>query len=132
MTLSLDGAQESMSPHGHSVVECIGAAWAYRYDNGYTVTLRGPLTAHVVVAPPAPGSTPSANDPALLKFEKLQFDANSHDKYVAVESILGSRRTRWEDDGPRLLIERGSLPGELVNPFGIPQASMRCLEVIFF
>jgi len=28
-----------------------------------------------------------------------------------------------------MLIERGSLPGEPVNAFGIPQATMRCLEL---
>jgi hypothetical protein len=34
---------------------------------------------------------------------------------------------KWEE--PRQIIENGSIPGEPVNAFGIPQATMRCLEV---
>ncbi|EIM85512.1 uncharacterized protein STEHIDRAFT_37377, partial [Stereum hirsutum FP-91666 SS1] len=49
MTLSLDGARERLYAANHAVVECVGAIWTYKYTNGYTVTLRGPLTAHVLV-----------------------------------------------------------------------------------
>ncbi len=34
---------------------------------------------------------------------------------------------RWEE--PRITYERASIPAEPVNAFGIPQATMRCLEV---
>ena len=34
---------------------------------------------------------------------------------------------KWEE--PRVLIERAAIPGEPVNAFGIPQATMRCLEL---
>ncbi|KAF8628158.1 hypothetical protein AX17_006028 [Amanita inopinata Kibby_2008] len=34
---------------------------------------------------------------------------------------------RWEE--PRIMIERSLIPGEPVNAFGIPQATMRCLEL---
>jgi len=34
---------------------------------------------------------------------------------------------KWEE--PRVIIEHGSIPGEPVNAFGIPQATMRCLEL---
>jgi LIM-domain binding protein len=153
MTLSLDGARERMYAQGHSVVECVGAVWTYKYNNGYTVTLRGPLTAH------PPGSTPAAQGTQfLLKFEDFQFDANYHDKYISLDAIMGLRSLespavrnaptptlngstslqqqqqqqleedkKWEE--PRVTIERASLPGEPVNAFGIPQATMRCLEV---
>lgn len=163
MTLSLDGARERLFAAGHAVVECVTAVWTYKYGNGYTVTLRGPLTAHVVLcAPNPPGNTPASQStpqplPYSLKFENLQFDANFHDKYIALESIMGQRvmespktpRVRnaptptangsaaqqreedkkWEE--PRVIIERASIPGEPVNAFGIPQATMRCLEVCF-
>lgn len=33
----------------------------------------------------------------------------------------------WEE--PRVGIDQASIPGEPVNAFGIPQATMRCLEV---
>ncbi|SJL01435.1 uncharacterized protein ARMOST_04757 [Armillaria ostoyae] len=149
MTLTLDGARERMYSQGHSVVECVTAVWTYKYNNGYTVTLRGPLTAHVVVASPQP---PATNH--VLKFDDFQFDANYHDKFISIESIMGQRMIespktprirnvptpgpngisnqededkKWEE--PRIIIERGSIPGEPVNAFGIPQATMRCLEL---
>jgi len=152
MTLSLDGARERLYSTGHAIVECVTAVWTYRYNNGYTVTLRGPLTAHVVMAPlPGPVTSPQQL-PYTLKFENLQFDANYHDKYIALDSVLGPRTIgspgvrnaatptpsgsmeqrreedkKWEE--PRVTIERASIPGEPVNAFGIPQATMRCLEV---
>ncbi|CAA7259582.1 unnamed protein product [Cyclocybe aegerita] len=166
MTLSLDGARERTFGQGHSVVECVAAVWTYKYTNGYTVTLRGPLTAHVIVAatqpPPSSTSGPSTSSntqqPAYtLKFEEFQFDANFHDKCIALDAIQGNRTIeppkgpmtppsplppgasqadwdrRWEEtrrwEEPRMTIEHASLPGEPVNAFGIPQATMRCLEL---
>src|SRR5882757_2522201 len=86
MTLSLDGARERIYTQGHSIVECVGAVWTYKYNNGYTVTLRGPLTARIVVTSPhPPGSTQAAQGSQfLLKFEEFQFDANYHDKYISL------------------------------------------------
>lgn len=160
MTLSLDGARERMYAPGHSIVECVGAIWTYKYNNGYTVTLRGPLTVHVVITaviPPPNSQTPQGPPNYLLKFEDFQFDANFHDKYIALDSVMGNRvmgspktpkvrnastptpgggmtqqqqleeDKKWEE--PRVTIERASIPGEPVNAFGIPQATMRCLEV---
>lgn len=146
-----------MFAQGHSVVECVTAVWTYKYHNGYTVTLRGPLTAHVVITSSHPPGAAQGAAQYPLKFEDFQFDANYHDKYIALDSVMGSRvaespktpRTRnvstpavngtatqqqqreedkkWEE--PRVLIEKASIPGEPVNAFGIPQATMRCLEV---
>ena len=178
MTLSLDGARERMYAHGHAVVECVTAVWTYRYKNGYIVTLRGPLTAHVIITSPTPtppaaaaAAAASANGAGnfILKFDDFQFDANYHDKYIALDAIQGTRTSApdpipppmaglsprtprirnttpvggvgpssgppntseddklWEE--PRLIIERGVIPGEPVNAFGIPQATMRCLEL---
>lgn len=163
MTLSLDGARERIFSPGHSVVECVAAIWTYKYTNGYTVTLRGPLTTHVIITtthPPSNAQIPQYT----LRFEDFQFDANFHEKYIALESIMDSRMLeasktprvrnaptptppgtstqvqqqlqqveddkKWEE--PRVIIERGSIPGEPVNAFGIPQATMRCLEVSSF
>ncbi|KAF8726509.1 hypothetical protein AX14_007819 [Amanita brunnescens Koide BX004] len=159
MTLSLDGARErpfSRSPH-HCVIECPSAVWTYRYNNGYTVTLRGPMTAHVVVSQP-PSSSPDVasafqGGQRHLKFENLQFDADQHEKFISVDTVMNSRLsdstsirkeptplmngmpsqlqqdegTKWEE--PRIMIERSLIPGEPVNAFGIPQATMRCLEL---
>lgn len=149
MSLTLDGARERVYAPGHAVVECVTAVWTYRYNNGHIVTLRGPLTAHLVICSPAPHPQPGAIQnrgapPYILKFDDFEFDAHSHDKYIALESIAGPRKTeeppptvngpgladeekKWEE--PRLLIENGSIPGEPVNAFGIPQATMRCLEL---
>ncbi|KAF9526268.1 LIM-domain binding protein-domain-containing protein [Crepidotus variabilis] len=168
MTFCLDGARERVREPGHAIVECLGAVWTYKYTNGYTVTLRGPLTVHIVLtATHPPGSIhPTTGHPYSLKFEDFQFDANFHDKFIPLESILGSRSTElsapplsnmpmalsapipstqigggthsgkhqgadedknWEE--PRVLIDHASIPGEPVNAFGIPQATMRCLEL---
>lgn len=151
MNFSLDGARERILSHGHAVVECVHAIWTYRYNNGYTVTLRGPMTAHILVLPNA---TPNQQHASYtLKFDQLQFDANYHDKLIAMEAISGNRsaesprlkapstpltngipQTEDEDrrlEEPRLLIEKALIPAEPVNAFGIPQATMRCLEVRF-
>ncbi|TFK64899.1 hypothetical protein BDN72DRAFT_774009, partial [Pluteus cervinus] len=148
MTLSLDGARERMYAPNHAVVECVEANWTYRYANGYTIALRGPLTAHVKVSPGPPGSsTPNAQP--NLQFEELQFEAKQYDKWISIDSIHGKRTSpvarnmltptsngiintqdedkKWEE--PRISVEDCQLPGEPVNAFGIPQATMRCLEV---
>ncbi|KAF5372051.1 hypothetical protein D9615_008059 [Tricholomella constricta] len=163
MTLSLDGARERIYGAGHSIVECVTAIWTYKYNNGYTVTLRGPLTVHVVVTatlPPGTAQAPQSGPGVALKFEDFQFDANYHDKYIALDSITGPRTMgspktprvrntatpmsngastsqqqqqqfeedkKWEE--PRVTIEMATIPGEPVNAFGIPQATMRCLEL---
>lgn len=169
MSLSLDGARERpLNPYGHSIVECITAIWTYKYSNGYTVMLKGPLTVHAVVNQ----INPPGNQPPqyMLKFEEFTFDANTHEKYILLDHILGSRaleapragpppssfqpgmppppaalpptgpggpqqqqQQQMEEDRrceePRVLIDHGSIPGEPVNAFGIPQATMRCLEL---
>ncbi|KIM45777.1 hypothetical protein M413DRAFT_58609, partial [Hebeloma cylindrosporum] len=61
MTLSLEGARERFYAPGHVMVECVAAIWTYKYNNGYTVTLRGPLTARVIVTTSnPPGNTQAA------------------------------------------------------------------------
>ncbi|KXN84209.1 Adhesion defective protein 1 [Leucoagaricus sp. SymC.cos] len=156
MSLSLDGARERQIATGHCIVECVAAVWTYRYTNGYTVTLRGALSAHVVItSTSAPGTNPNPAQPSTYayKFDEFTFDANYHDKYIALDAIVGQRvpeptKSPWirsapdptengtpesEDDKkweePRVNIERCSIPGEPVNAFGIPQATMRCLEL---
>lgn len=164
MTLSLDGARErfyQQQQQHHTVVECVTAVWTYKYNNGYTVTLKGPLTAHVLVVanPPSPknANLPPQQQPPnyTLKFENIQFDANLHEKSLTLDAIGGQRiiespktprirhpatpnatpnmtGTPREDerkDEPRIIIERATIPTEPVNAFGIPQATMRCLEV---
>ncbi|KAJ7727893.1 LIM-domain binding protein-domain-containing protein [Mycena metata] len=152
MSFTLDGARERLSMPGHAIVECVTAVWTCRYNNGHIVTLRGPLTVHLVICSPGPQQAGAAQQngggapPYVLKFDDFEFDAHSHDKYIALEAIAGPRKAeesaqtmngaaaaagdddkKWEE--PRLLIENGSIPGEPVNAFGIPQATMRCLEL---
>jgi len=154
MTLSLDGVRERCYAPGYAMVECVAAIWTYKYNNGYTVTLRGPLKARVIITTSSPPGNHQAASAFTLKFEDFQFDANQHDKYIALENIMGVRMfdspqvrhinaltpgvsaqaqaqaeedRKWEE--PRVLIEGATIPGEPVNAFGIPQATMRCLEL---
>lgn len=152
MTLSLDGARERLMGQGHAIVECVHAVWTYKYHNGYTVTLRGPMTAHILVSPNSPSAPGQAQPPGYqLKFDQLQFDANYHDKLLSLDAIMrvpdspqqpgglplpnGAMQPQDDDrryDEPRYMIEHASIPAEPVNAFGIPQATMRCLEVCLF
>jgi LIM-domain binding protein len=174
MTLSLDGARERVVGPNHAIIQCVSAMWTYRYHNGYTVTLRGPFTAHVFVIPNATQNGPpaqSAPHTFALKINHIQFDSDRYEKHVSVDVIGGNRLDtnktpqvrnapapsptingagippppppqlpqppppqagqrddeRWEE--PRITYERAFIPAEPVNAFGIPQATMRCLEV---
>ncbi|KAF7776422.1 hypothetical protein Agabi119p4_4815 [Agaricus bisporus var. burnettii] len=165
MSLSLDGARERYITTGHCIVECVSAVWTYKYNNGYTVTLRGALSAHVIItATSAPGAASQTsgqpNPPYSFKFDEFTFDANYHDKFIALDAIVGTRirgprKSTWvrntsspdvnststdtstsaaENDQrriePRVFIKQCSVPGEHhVNAFGIPQATMRFLEL---
>lgn len=158
MTLSLDGARERVNPSypGRSVVECISAIWTYKYTNGYTVMLKGPLTLTAIMTQVTPPGNPQVPQ-FIWKFDDFNFDANAHEKFISLEFILGNRmidrpippnyatsmsgmssqaqiqQHQIEEDKrceePRVLIDHGSIPGEPVNAFGIPQATMRCLEL---
>jgi len=170
MTLTLDGARERLFDYGHAIVECVSAVWTYKFNNGYTVLLKGPMTVHVVITTAQANASGHHPHHQLggnyhLKFENFEFEAKSHEKFIALDSIVGPRtmespkmarpgggrhsingmplsgsmdsimdqedeERKWEE--PRMVIERGLIPGEPVNAFGIPQATMRCLEVRSF
>ncbi|KAI0250858.1 LIM-domain binding protein [Lactifluus subvellereus] len=176
MTLSLNGARERVVGPNHGIVQCISAMWTFRYHNGFTVTLRGPFTAHVIAIPNATQNGPpvpsAPHSTFMLKIDHIQFDSNFHEKHVSVDQIGGSRldanktpqvrnaptpssptvngagvppqplsqlpqplpsqagqrnEERWEE--PWIAYERAFIPADPVNAFGIPQATMRCLEV---
>ena len=163
MTLSLDGARERPVSNNHAIVECIQAVWSYKYTNGYTVTLRGPLTAHIFVIPHhlangASAQASSTHPSYALKINSLVFDSNLYEKHISLDMIIGQRieppktprlrnaqtqtmngggggggsgalkeEDKWDE--PKILFERAMIPSEPVNAFGIPQATMRCLEV---
>ena len=142
MTLSLDGAHERVVGPNCAIVQCVSAMWTYRYHNGYTVTLRGPFTASVTVTgnetldgteARTASATPSA---FMLKFNHIQFDSNVYEKRVAVDVIGGNRldtnnipQFRNASTPMSIIYERAYIPVDPVNAFGIPQATMRCLEV---
>lgn len=121
--------------------------------NGYVVTLRGALTATMMSIP--------VNGQPIPKFETLTFDANHHDKMISLDAIIGTRQAdptlpptprqgaltttangtdgstantpaKKEEVEPKVMVEQAIMPAEPVNAFGIPQATMRCLEVCWF
>lgn len=154
MILHLDGVKEQLFMNQSHVVECPNATWTYKYSNGYVVVLRGHLRANLTLSQ----SRSEGNHGSLLKIGYLQFEANTHDKLISTDAIIGTRReespqtprlnhrlppsqngaTRIEDEdkkqdeGGRMYISQASIPAEPVNAFGIPQATMRCLEVSRF
>lgn len=156
MHLSLNGAQERPGDgHGQLVVECLDAVWTYRYTNGYSVALRGKLVAHLSLRadPSPPESPPPPLGSYSWKIESLDFNSTTHEKSLSIDAILGVRiephtplvrnlgtpvmtngtinaqRSPEKMDDLRITIDRASIPSEPVNLFGIPQATMRCLEV---
>ncbi|KAG9317073.1 LIM-domain binding protein-domain-containing protein [Chiua virens] len=145
MTLSLDGARERLVAQHHA---------GRRMPTGIPSRYAGPLTVHVFIVPLTSPTQPQ-QPPYTLKFDQLQFDAHTHEKSISLDGISGQRTSeapktpgvrnaptpspngasiglREEDrqwDEPRVLIDHASMPGEPVNAFGIPQATMRCLEL---
>ncbi|KAF9551561.1 hypothetical protein CPC08DRAFT_768697 [Agrocybe pediades] len=157
MALSLDGVRErhfQPGVPGHTIVECPSAVWTWKYLNGYTVSLKGPMSVRVMLVISGPPNGAQAAQ-YTLKFDDFSFDAVHHEKTLSVESITGRRVSdpryihmpensgpvRLEDrydliteeerrwDEPKKNIDRATIPGEPVNAFGIPQATMRCLEL---
>ncbi|PIL36623.1 hypothetical protein GSI_00312 [Ganoderma sinense ZZ0214-1] len=150
--LVLDGARERCLGPMHGLVECPAAQWIFRYTNGYNITLRGPLTAEIVVLPVPVTQTSQNQLPQFaLKLERLVFDAMTHEKYLSVDALQGMRiddssqgaamspggavnpngtiddTSKFEE--PRHVYESVTIPAEPINAFGIPQATMRCLEL---
>ena len=135
MSFSFDGVTEraiAATPNSpaYAAVECKNASWTWKYHSGYTVTLRGPLTAEIQLQYPGiPGQT-------RYQIKCFIFDASTHEQQILLEAIDGVRRIGdapsvgkpFYDDS-RILFENASIPPEPINAFGIPQVTMRCLEV---
>jgi hypothetical protein len=148
MHISLDGGQERPGDGpGRLVVECNSAVWTYRYVSGYMVALQGRLTVYFALQPdqPAP-ATPTPLGSLPWKIEHLEFESRSFEKYISVAAVLAapgfdpSITPRMRNSSTPVMtsvstsedhetIERAMIPKDPVNHFGIPQATMRCLEV---
>lgn len=147
MSFSLDGVTERYVPASagspsHAVVQCKKASWTYRYHNGYTVVLRGPLTVDVHV------ETLPSGQPPKYQIKCFNFDAGTHEQQIALEAIEGIRHqvdasnmtvkdSQFASgslplEDARVALENASIPMEPINAFGIPQVTMRCLEVASF
>ncbi|TFK56243.1 hypothetical protein OE88DRAFT_1652902 [Heliocybe sulcata] len=142
MQIAMDGARERLVNHTSAMVESQSATWSFRYGSGYIVTLRGVMLV-VVSCAPGPANMPS------YKIEQISFDAHFHDKVISLEYLFLNRmvmpnespktpRSRppnqQREDERRIedgimVIDRQAMPPEPVNAFGIPQATMRCLEL---
>ncbi|KAK1235137.1 hypothetical protein PQX77_001639 [Marasmius sp. AFHP31] len=122
MSLTLDGARERLLDYRYTIVECINAVWTYNFRNGYSVFLKGSMTVHVVIS----AALHTADKRYLggnyhLKFDRFEFEAQTHDKYVALEKMP----TNISSSGNNAMNRQADDP---VNAFGIPQEVMRCLE----
>lgn len=140
------------------LVECPECVWTYRYRTGYIVTLKGPLKAHVVVLP-AGAKGPQIKFENITFESKTHEKSLKLDAILGVRSeatpasrnvtprikhemISGQLSASPEGEGSRasggrtedgyeqvIVIDHATIPVEPVNAFGIPQATMRCLEV---
>jgi hypothetical protein len=152
MTLNLDGARERAGSPTHGIVECVQAIWTYRYWNGWTITMKGPMTVHLMVIPNVPGQA-FAPGSYSLKFSQIQFDATTYEKLLSCDALslhlpsspASSATPLPDEENPpahhnepfrvvaegeeRLLCKELMIPLSPINAFGIPQATMRCLEV---
>jgi hypothetical protein len=162
MNLVLNSARERMLHPGTSFVECPSAQWIWRFYDGHVVTLQGTFSCQISAYhdPEAPPDHPYTLKFDHLAFESNTHEKcialNAIRGTRSLENIQRTPATttqgspdnassssnntikteegvdRAPDPEPRLVIEHAVLPSEPVNSFGIPQASMRCLEVGFF
>ena len=140
MSLTLDGARERLSSNTQATVDCPEATWTYRYENGYNIVLRGPFTAHLAITA-EPSAGPNGTASYAVRIEQIVFDSMTHEKLINIEDIEGHRVASspsapltFGDVDPRYELPRwhiadASFPAEPINAFGVPQATMRCLEV---
>ncbi|KAK7696556.1 hypothetical protein QCA50_001214 [Cerrena zonata] len=155
MHLTLDNARERPIGAGRTSIECLDAIWTFRYMNGYVVTLRGNLTATMLPVPIAGGQsipkfealTFDANHhDKTISLDAIignrQVDVTTHPptprqaaQTTTTNGTDGSQtqvQPPLEDplkDEPKVMVDRAIMPAEPVNAFGIPQATMRCLEL---
>ncbi|KLO15730.1 hypothetical protein SCHPADRAFT_824211, partial [Schizopora paradoxa] len=140
------------------LIECPECVWTYRYRTGYIVTLKGPLKAHLVpVSTTQKGmqikfesiTFESKTHEKSLKLDAIlgvRSEATPASRNVTPrikhEMIGGQSSASPEGEGSRasggrtddgseqvIVIDHATIPVEPVNAFGIPQATMRCLEV---
>lgn len=159
MNLILDGVQERALTPGTSVVDCPSAQWIWRFVDGHVISLRGTFSCQVSAYRNAedPPDRPytlkfdtmtfdSNSHEKLLALDSIRGarglesiqrtpatttqgspDNASSSSNNTIKTEEGSERQM--DSDPRVVIEHAVLPPDPVNAFGIPQASMRCLEV---
>ncbi|KZV79187.1 hypothetical protein EXIGLDRAFT_621990, partial [Exidia glandulosa HHB12029] len=156
MSLTAEGAVEKAGRSATGVmtmtVECAMATWTCRYNSGYTVTLRGPIVASMSAAAPTGilrfdsisfdakhhekhimvdmigrnGGTPKGTTPATLHSSP---GGNGSAITAKTEDTMDTR-TGLTPEAASNMVDP-SLPPDPVNGFGVPQATMRCLEVRF-
>jgi hypothetical protein len=153
VSLMLDGARERSVNLGTSIIESPTAQWVWRYYDGHVITLCGTFSCQLSAY-----SVPSDGLPYTLKIDSMSFDSTWHERMIILDAIHGTRgveniqktpttihgspdnlsssSTKSENHDwspfeaePRVAIDHAVLPAEPINAFGIPQASMRCLEV---
>ncbi|KIP05816.1 hypothetical protein PHLGIDRAFT_107766, partial [Phlebiopsis gigantea 11061_1 CR5-6] len=145
MRLSLQGAYETKYDGYHDIlkIECHRASWTFQYSNGYIVNLRGAFTALIRIIPGMQEKSiwlPSKHPGFSMRIMSIAFDAETQEKSLLLDDILGHRKsdspslaTEGDEEralnDPRIIIPNASIPVEPVNAFGIPQATMRCLEL---
>jgi hypothetical protein len=150
MKLSFSGAREHVVEPNYAIVQCDSAMWTYQFYNGYIVTHHGPFAAHVFGIPDASQNgapVESAPHSAFsLKIHHIQFDSDRYEMHYSADGIPGSwldvnkipqvlnpptssQRDDERSEEPWIPYEYQPIPEKPVNNFGIPQATLRVLEV---
>jgi hypothetical protein len=155
MSFSFDSlAERPGDGQGRVLLDC-AAVWTHRYENGYVVALRGALAVQLVLVA-TPQAQPVWRIESFV-FDSTTHDKYIQVDSVLgpagpVMRGLGAPRPPpltngnggtpqmppppYEAEGPqhvpvdgRIKIEQAWVPADPCNGFGIPQATMRCLEV---
>ncbi|KAF8529230.1 LIM-domain binding protein [Hysterangium stoloniferum] len=159
MNFVLDGARERSYTLGTSVIDCPNAQWVWRFYDGHVITLRGAFTCQISAYNIPSDGLPYTLKIDSMTFDALSYermitldairgtrgveniqktpatttqgspDNASSTSINTVKSEESNDRPMSETDSRSIVIEHAVLPPDPINAFGIPQASMRCLEV---
>ncbi|KIJ56913.1 hypothetical protein M422DRAFT_150091, partial [Sphaerobolus stellatus SS14] len=159
MNFMLEGLVERYLGSGTAIIECPQAQWLWRFHDGHVVSLRGNFSCQVSAYCNPSGAPDqqyflkfdtmtfdSNSHEKMILLDSIRGtrlpenvqktpatttqgspEGSSSSKASAI--VKSEEAPERQLDTERIVIDHAILPSEPINAFGIPQASMRCLEV---